>query len=249
MTIFWDSSLLKNSWFREGSDRLFNLVGEWLSPRWDKRLLGLSRRKIRTIIDVGANRGQFAKQMRRQFPNAKILAFEPLPEAYRILEQWGRRYPGHVSTFNLALGDKATNLDINSHLLFSASSSLLPTTDLCEDLFPMVKAQEKVQIVQSTLDQAIEQWGQSLTSEVLVKLDVQGYEDRVIRGGKNTLNKASACIIEISLDGLYQGQCQFRDLFYSLDKLGFSYAGNLDQVMAADGHIRYFNALFLRSFS
>ncbi len=61
-----------------------------------------------------------------------------------------------------------------------------------------------------------------------------------------TFQKSAACIVEISLDQLYQGQAQFREIFNQLDYLGYSYAGNLDQVLGKDGHVRYFNAVFIK---
>lgn len=239
-------NLLSNPFVRRCSDNFFNLVGNLLTPTWDRRLLGVSHLDIQTIIDIGANKGQFAQKMCRQFPQAQIFAFEPLPLPYQILQQWGDRQHSSIHTYNLALGDRVDKLEINSHVLFTASSSLLPTTELCEDLYPMVREQEKIIVHQSTLDGEMEPWQNQLVQELLVKIDVQGYEDRVIQGGQKTLSQAKACILEISLDGLYEGQCQFRDIFPLLDNLGLRYAGNLDQVVAKDGHVRYLNALFLR---
>jgi FkbM family methyltransferase len=239
-------NLLSNPFVRRCSDNFFNLVGNLLTPTWDRRLLGVSQLDIQTIIDIGANKGQFAQKMRRQFPKAKIFAFEPLPLPYQILQQWSDRQHNPIHTYNLALGDRVDKLEINSHVLFTASSSLLPTTELCENLYPMVREQEKIIVQQSTLDREMEQFEGKLQQEILVKIDVQGYEDRVIQGGQKTLSQAKACILEISLDELYEGQCQFRDIFPLLDNLGLRYAGNLDQVVAKDGHVRYLNALFLR---
>lgn len=204
------NDFLRHPFVRRCSDSLFNAIGHWLTPTWDARLLGVSQLEIATIIDIGANKGQFAKAMRRQFPGATILAFEPLPTAYQTLQAWGDRQSGRVHTFNVALGDSDGTLAMNSHVWFSASSSLLPTTDLCETLYPMVKEQEKILIQQTTLDQAMAQYAQPLMPDLLIKIDVQGYEDRVIKGGQQTLAQAKACILEISLDALYQGQCQFR---------------------------------------
>lgn len=239
-------ALLNNAFIRRCSDNFFNFVGNLLTPSWDSRLLGIRQLNIQTIIDIGANKGQFAQKMRRYFPQAQIFAFEPLPLPYQQLQQWGDRQPNRVRTFNLALGDRVDKLEINSHVLFTASSSLLPTTKLCESLYPMVREQERIIVHQSTLDREMERFARKLRPELLVKIDVQGYEDRVIRGGEKMLGQAKACILEISLDGLYEGQCQFRDIFPLLDNLGLRYAGNLDQVVAADGHVRYLNALFLR---
>lgn len=122
-------ALLNNAFIRRCSDNFFNFVGNLLTPSWDGRLLGIRQLNIQTIIDIGANKGQFAKKMRRYFPQAQIFAFEPLPLPYQQLQQWGDRQQNRVRTFNLALGDRVDELEINSHVLFTASSSLLPTTD------------------------------------------------------------------------------------------------------------------------
>lgn len=48
----------------------FDVIRRRDSPR--RTLLGLPTRQIRTVIDVGANTGQFAKEISRFFPNAKV---------------------------------------------------------------------------------------------------------------------------------------------------------------------------------
>ena len=83
-----------------------------------------------------------------------------------------------------------------------------------------------------------------LVPEMLVKMDVQGFEDRVIKGGKETLRKALACILEVSLHPLYEGQPSFMDLCRQMEKLGFQYAGNILQIYDNDGSIVYIDALF-----
>ena len=228
------------------SNQLFNLVGKLLVKEWDKRLLGLNQLPIKSIIDIGANEGQFARRIIKNFPQAHVYAFEPLEIPFQQLAQWAKKHPKKATIFNLALGENNQSIEIYSHLYFNPSSSILPTTQLCETVYPMVKKQEKIQIKQSTLDQEIANFSSSLQEEILIKLDVQGYENRVIKGGIETLKKSRACIVEISLDKLYEGQAQFREIFNQLDHLGYSYAGNLDQVLGKDGHVRYFNAVFVK---
>ena len=228
------------------SNHLFNLIGHLLTPAWDKRLLGISQLPIQTIIDIGANEGQFARQMKHLFPRAKIHAFEPLPIPFAKLSRWARTDLQKIVVYNLALGESQDTIRINNHLYFHPSSSILSTTELCESSFPMVKKQEKVTISQSTLDQEMANIDPQTMGMILIKLDVQGYEDRVIRGGQKMFAQATACIVEISLDLLYEKQAQFRDIFYLLDSLNYYYAGNLDQVLGRDGHVRYLNALFLK---
>ena len=41
-----------------------------------------------TIIDIGANKGQFTLAARYIFPKSKIFSFEPLPGAAKIFKQY-----------------------------------------------------------------------------------------------------------------------------------------------------------------
>ena len=233
-------------WQYEISDRLFNFIGKILNPDWDSRLLGISKLPIKTILDIGANKGQFVKNIVKIFPNANIYAFEPVPIACGKLKKWADKQNGKVKVYQLALGDEDRKLEMNLHKMFSAASSFLPTTELSKSKYPMTQKQEKILVSQKKLDDLLRENEQDLISDILIKLDVQGYEDKVIKGGYQTFKRASACIVEISLDKLYQGQANFKAIFSLLSNLGYEYRGNIDQVSDRDGHIIFFNAVFIK---
>jgi FkbM family methyltransferase len=229
--------------------KVFNLMGVDIirlpkSPRYS--LLGLRHLPIRSIIDVEANTGQFAREIITVFPQAHIYCFEPLTEPYEELRKWAEKQDGRVTVFNVALGDKVGNVEMLKHLEHSPSSSFLKTTDLCHSLFPHTQRQSSVLTRMTTLDEWLKTLPNSLTPEILIKLDVQGYEDRVIRGGRETFNLTRACILEVNLDKLYEGQAEFNEIIELLYALGLEYAGNLDQIYADDGHVIYFDAVFVK---
>lgn len=209
-------------------------------------LLGLRKIPFNTIIDVGANSGQFAKKITSFYPNAKIYCFEPLPEPFNELEAWAGTQNGRVVPLNLALGDKEGEAEMFLHENHTPSSSLLATTKLNEHYYPSTKVQKCICVRQMTLDAALEEMQIDLSQEILIKLDVQGYEDRVIAGGRETFAKATACILEVCLDSLYAGQADFLKLLMMLEDLGYRYAGNLDQSYGEDGHCIFIDAVFLR---
>lgn len=207
-------------------------------------LLGLREAQFSTIIDVGANNGQFASYVRKLFPRATIYCFEPLPESFLILDEWSKKQQEMVIPFNVAIGDKDGDVEMFLHEEHAASSSLLATTSLAEEYYPFTKGQQRVCVRQMTLDNALSEVQANLSSEILIKLDVQGYEDRVISGGSNIFSRATACILEVSLDNLYEGQACFKELLIMLDKLGYRYVGNLEQIYGEDGHVIYIDAVF-----
>lgn len=207
--------------------------------------LGLRRLPIHSVVDVGANLGQFARRALDAFPQAHIHSIEPLPEAFAALSRWAGTTGGRVSVFNLAIGDSSGGeVEMFHHIAHSASSSLLRTTALTEAYFPQTGAQSTIRVPLRTLDDTLA--GLELPDDVLVKLDVQGFEDRVIRGGKKTLARARACIVEVDLDVLYHEQATFSSIERELSELGLRYGGALEQTYAADGHVMYSDVVFLR---
>ncbi len=210
-------------------------------------LLGIKYLPIKTIIDVGANEGQWAKYIMEIFPHANLHCFEPILEPYEKLKQWANtKYSGKVSVYNIALGEKEEETEMFLHSEHTTSSSLLKTTEICEGYYPFTKTQKRIPVKMVTLDSWVKNLSTPLTKEILIKLDVQGYEDRVIKGGFETFKKARACIIEICLDRLYDGQPDFISITNLLFDLGFKYAGNLNQSFANDGHVIFIDAVFVR---
>jgi hypothetical protein len=86
-----------------------------------------------------------------------------------------------------------------------------------------------------------------IQGDVLVKLDVQGCEDKVIEGGKCLLQRTKILIVETSMVPLYEGQPLFRQIMTMLDRLGFSYYGALSQFAnPIDGSVLQADAIFMR---
>jgi FkbM family methyltransferase len=210
-----------------------------------KSFFGLNQSPIRSIIDVGAHEGEFARKALDTFPEAHFYCFEPLPESFKRLETWAsRRMHGRAALFNVALGEREESIEMFLHLEQTDCSSILESTPFEEKRYPSAKTM--IQVRQSTLDTMAKSFSPPLRKEILVKLDVQGYESRVINGGRETLLQARACLVEVSLDMLYKGQATFKELLLMLDQLGLRYAGNMTQVNALDGHVVYIDALFIR---
>ncbi len=208
-------------------------------------LMGLEFQPIKTVIDVGANQGQFAGYIRDIFPQAKIFCFEPIPDAVKKLKKWGEMQDNKVEVLPFALGDTNGKVTMFHHLDHSPSSSLLKTTRTVEGLYPQLKKQELIEVFLKTLDESMKPY--ALENDIFIKLDVQGFEDRVIRGGQKTLRRAKACLLEMNLDSLYEGQASFESLVTQLYQLGYHYAGNFNQEYNFhDGHVVFLDAMFVK---
>ncbi len=200
---------------------------------------------IRTILDIGANAGDFALTMASRFPEARIYSFEPLAQPYAELVVKTAREP-RCMPVHCALGDTDSELEMRP-CSYSPSSSLLAMTNVHREAFPFTAGEgppEKIRVRQ--LDDVAAEL--DMREDLLVKIDVQGFEAHVIKGGPETLKKALAIIVETSFAPLYDGQPRFRDIYQSLSALGFEYAGNWDQLPdPRTGRVLQADAIFLRS--
>ena len=176
---------------------------------------------IRSIIDVGANAGQFAAEVRRALPCAQLYSFEPLADCCEALRRNFAK-DSRFEAFCCALGDADAIVEMHRSE-FSFSSSLLPMGQLCKDLFPYARNCRPETVTVRTLDGVMAD--RDLKENLLVKIDVQGAEDRVIRGGRRTIGRAAVVIVETSFAELYEGQSLFGEVYDLLKDLGFRYAG------------------------
>ena len=199
---------------------------------------------IKTVIDVGAHTGEFARMIKRILPAAAIFSFEPLKAEFESLHQQMQNGAGFMA-FNCAVGDRNETVEIRRSS-YAQSSSLLPMAQLHKEAFP-VSAGHTVETVEvKRLDDVLRDF--ELRPEILIKIDVQGYEDKVIAGAADTIDKAKAIIVEVSFRELYEGQPLFENIFRLLSEKGFRYFGNLYQLLSpVDGAPLQADALFVKS--
>jgi FkbM family methyltransferase len=210
------------------------------------KLRDMVRLPIRAVIDIGANDGGSAKRFVKAFPGCQVYCFEPLPGPFGKLSRWAERQKGRVKVFNLALGEKEGEQPIFVTVNYDPASSLLKSTQACHGLYPFTREQKPLVVRIETLDSVIAHLREPLLPELLIKVDTQGYDNRVIKGGLQTFRKAGACIIEMCLDTLYEQQASFDELMGLLKNAGFHYAGSLEQSYADDGHVIFVDGVFLK---
>ena len=197
-----------------------------------------------TVIDVGANVGQFAIASAKLFPNAAIHSFEPNPDCVKLLNKHVKSLE-NVLVYPIALGDVEGEVafHVNSH---SHSSSILSLAENHREAFPDAREMHSIQVKVSTLDKALA--GVKLPSPVLLKLDVQGYEAQALHGAVETLKQVDYVVLEASFKPMYEGEMLFVDIARLMEGYGFSFlrpAGWLSDPHT--GEIIQMDALFHRS--
>ena len=170
--------------------------------------------QIDTVLDVGANVGQYATMLRREAKfQGDILSFEPMEQEFVKLQHASRHDP-RWRVFNYALGDTNSQMAINVSRN-SVSSSLLPANTRLFEAAPQA-AYSSAQTVQvRTLDSVFDELDLNQRC-IYLKIDAQGYESKILTGGKISLSKVAAVQLEMPLFSSYAGSASFDELYHYL---------------------------------
>lgn len=191
------------------------------------------------VIDGGANAGQFARAMAETFPEARVIAFEPLPEVAQTFRERLGSEP-RVRLVQSALGAEPGRLTFYRNP-YSLASSALP---VAED-GPLVQPHEEaLEVPVTTLDDALAD--DDLPASTLLKLDLQGYELEALRGGPETLGRVGHVLLEVALRPSYEGEPTFEALLDHLRPFGFRFLRPVDVLRDEAGTIVQMDALFGR---
>jgi FkbM family methyltransferase len=218
-------------------DQTREAVGLDLRPheRWLRDL------RFKTVFDVGANTGQFVGEARKIAPDAFIYSFEPLRACFEALRD-GRRDDPRFRAFHVALGDEPGEVTMHRND-YSQSSSLLPMAELHKTAFPETRHSTPEKVEVRRLDDVAAEL--TLARPLLLKIDVQGFEAKVIAGATETLRSADVIIVETGVEALYEGQALFDDVYRMLYERGFRYRGNHNQLLSPDdGRVLQADAFF-----
>ena len=193
----------------------FDLVREDFSYRF---VFALQTQGVGTVIDVGANVGQFGVDLRRSKYSGAILSVEPLEDAYQQLVRQVQGDPTWT-TARAAVSDVPGTLTMNVSAN-SVSSSVLPMRGEHTSAAPEARYVRTEEVPATTVDELVAKHGIDPAS-TLLKIDVQGYEKAVLDGAKGTLSQFAGVRTEMSLTALYDGQTLLPEMITYLDGLGF----------------------------
>jgi FkbM family methyltransferase len=179
-----------------------------------RRIEIINELEVDCVIDVGANIGQFGRELRRDGYRGKIVSFEPLPDAFEVLRsacdpEW--------TALRCALG-RAQNGAAMNVAGNSWSSSLLPVSARHVAVAPDAAPVGTTQVAVLTLDSF------DLPGRLYLKADVQGAEFDVLQGAQSTLQRSMAVELELSPSPLYVGQAPMGTLIDELYEQGFGLA-------------------------
>lgn len=178
----------------------------------------MQRLGVDLVLDVGANTGQFAGELREQGYRGRIISFEPIAEVYRQLESNAGRDP-LWTTKNFALGNEDGQQTIHVSEK-SWSSSLLQVTEASTSAYPDSRAVSSESIRVRRLDSVFPELDAD-DATTWLKVDTQGYEMHVLEGAVQSLTRVAMLQLELAFVPLYQGQALFHDIYPWVVERGF----------------------------
>lgn len=197
------------------------------------------RRKLSTVVDIGANRGQFALAA-RALSGAKVFSFEPLPDVAAIY----RRVLGDAPMVRLyvaAIGERAEKKLIHLSAR-DDSSSLLEIGEAQSEYFPGTHEVGTREVEVGTLDQYLNK--AEVIQPAMLKLDVQGFEIQALQGCKSLLVNFDYVYCECSFIELYKGQSLAGDVIDFLRAEGFCLTGIYNPSYDSNGNCIQADFLF-----
>lgn len=174
--------------------------------------------RLSTVVDVGANVGQYGTALRASGFAGRIVSCEPVPGAYGRL---ARRIGDDLAWTGIetAVGAQVGLLDINVSAN-SYSSSIRPMTDAHRRAAPGSAYVGAVSVPVTTVrdlvaDERID------PRQSLLKIDTQGYESEVLDGAGDLLGQFAAVQLELSFVPLYDSQQLFPELTRRMESVGY----------------------------
>jgi FkbM family methyltransferase len=178
----------------------------------------LALNKVDTVLDVGANIGQFASGIRQAGFDGHIVSFEPQSSAYTKLSAMAVNSHNWQIAPRCAVGAVRGTTEINLSQN-SVSSSILDIDETHTSNAPgsSYNGRESVDVI--TLDESD---AVPASGRIFLKVDTQGFELPVLQGAEKLLRRLAGVQLETSLTELYKGQATFSELIRFMEERGFT---------------------------
>lgn len=164
------------------------------------------KQRFTTIFDVGANEGQSCTEYRKCFPDARILAFEPVPQTFLKLQaKVGGQ--SRIDVHNLALGEAEGYIPMSAQGTSTMNRVVLPNDP------------NSILVPATTVAKFCEEHG--INNIDLLKIDTEGHDLAVLKGCDNFLQKISFIQCEASANEYNKFHNAFGDIFQFLTAKGF----------------------------
>ena len=198
-----------------------------------------------TLVDVGANEGEFSAAAATLARLNGVHAFEPQPICHESLKKVLSKVP-NSQCYPMAVGDAPGELELYCTANSRMASLLRPESGISASYTGNnFDVEERLKVPIATLDDALPQD----LKIGLLKIDVQGYEISVLKGAERILQSTTALLLEMNYVPHYEGGATFDEVYQYVRSRGFQiFAISAPHIgRSAPGVPLWADALFVRS--
>lgn len=232
---------------------VFSSAGLFMARQFPNRVTGYElSRDLKLIVpkaeaicfDVGANRGQTIAFLQQTFANPHIYAFEPASTTYAELTK--RSFGARVQIHPIAFGERRETAEFRNYKHSELNSFLTMNPDRTENLFAEEELVQVESVTVDTLDQFCED--HRIAQIDLLKIDTQGFELPVLRGGEELLRtqRVGAVLLELNFSLLYEGQSDYLQILTLLRSHGLRLIDFYEKERISGRELSWATALFAR---
>lgn len=227
-------------WVRRGMQKADLEIGR--GPYAARLVRTLESRSITTVLDIGANVGQYATLTRSAGFGGRIISCEPLSGAFGQLAQRAAR-DDRWTALNTAVGAEpgTTTINVSQN---SFSSSIRDMTDAHLSTAPGSRYVATEQVPVTTVRDLVADHGVDV-DHALLKIDTQGFESEVLQGAGDLVGRVGAIQLELSFVELYDGQALFDELTARLQACGYRIQQLEPGISDASGRMLQVDGLFV----
>jgi len=183
----------------------------------------ISRLQIDTVIDVGANEGQFSELLSSIGFKGDVVSLEPIRDVYRKLQRSHRKKGWEAYPYACGSQNGTSVLHVAGSGDFS---SILDSNRFCLEEFPTARLIRSETVEMRRLDSLLPTIYPNVSERrILLKMDTQGYDHHVFAGAQGILDSVQLIQVEMSVIPLYEGAlslCAAMNLYLSA---GFGVSG------------------------
>jgi len=165
------------------------------------------------LFDVGANSGEWAAEMVRNFPDAKLYLFEPQPRCQQILRE---RKIANAVLVPKAVGHK------EEHALLHTTAEITGIASFHErrDSYFQDQTFKSIEVEITTIDEVISTYG--IETVDFMKMDIEGHELEALKGAQKNLAKHTIRALSFEFgSGNVNSRTFFHDFWDLLQPLGY----------------------------
>jgi len=183
-----------------------NMFEAYVAIRILRRELGLGNLQKPEHFDVGANEGQFGMRLRNAGYSGLIKSFEPVAAPFRMLSAIApNELPWEVFNFGLSDRDEEREINVSNNTSFSSLKNVTSHAAQFDETSANLY-QERIHLCQ--LDDVLQV---DKSFRTFLKIDTQGYEEKVLNGAINYIAGVHGVMLELPIKHLYEDVWNFEE--------------------------------------